>query len=403
MSRIQEGFPMALINLNLINNTTTTINSSNFHSGDTVALGLVSNATLIVDGVNADITSFAGVSGLSSTTFQVINGSTLTVEAQLASIGAGSSFHYIIGAGSTLNLNSALLGIDVLQTTTVDFAGSTGTGHFVYTPPGIGLSLLSPNPTIVNASAGDRVTVNGASSVTQSGNVITFHGGLLGLGTLATYVIPAGATYNFNDNTDTLTFITPCFVRGTMIATPDGEIPVEKLKVGDKVLTMIKGVAEITWTGRRTIDPKNLDKPRNDLPIRFCAGAIAEGIPYRDLLVSPDHCLLIGGSLIPAKLLINDTTVTQRFTLAPVDYIHIELEKHDVVWAEGAMAESYLDLGNKDVFLEPGVLQFASPRLKETKACYPLAYTGPAVDRARDVIAQQELALGQKTRKAIAS
>ncbi len=394
---------MALINLNLINNTTTTINSSNFHSGDTVALGLVSSATLIVDGVNADVTSFAGVSGLSNTTFNVINGATLTVEAQLASVGAGSSFHYIIGAGSTLNLNSALLGLDVLQTTTVDFAGSTGTGHFVYTPPAIGLSLLSPNPTIVNASAGDRVTVNGASSVSQSGNIITFHGGLLGLGTLATYVIPAGATYNFNDATDTLTFITPCFVRGTMIATPEGEVPVEKLKVGDKVLSVIKGIAEVTWVGNRTIDPKSLDKPRDDLPIRFCTGAIAEGIPHRDLLVSPDHCVFIGGALIPAKLLINGTTVTQRFVLTPIDYFHIELEKHDVIWAEGVMAETYLDLGNRNVFLEPGVLQFTSPKLKQAKACYPLTYSGPAVDRARDMIAQQELALGNNTAKAKAS
>lgn len=394
---------MALINLNLINNTTTTINSSNFHSGDTVALGLVSSATLIVDGVTADVTSFAGVSGLSNTTFNVINGATLTVEAQLAAVGAGSTFHYIIGAGSTLNLNSALIGIDVLQTTTVDFAGSTGSGHFVYTPPGIGLSLLSPTPTIINASAGDRVTVNGATSVSQSGNIVTFHGGLLGLGTLATYVIPAGATYTFNNTNDTLTFITPCFVRGTMIATPEGEVPVEKLKVGDLVISLVKEVAEITWVGKRTIDPKNLDKPRNDLPIRFCAGAISENVPHRDLLVSPDHCIFIGGFLIPAKLLINDTTVTQRFCMAPIDYFHIELEKHDVLWAEGAMAESYLDLGNKNAFLEPGVLQFVSPRIREAKACYPLAYVGPAVDKARDMIAERERVIGDKATRAIAS
>ncbi|QND52345.1 Hint domain-containing protein [Phyllobacterium sp. 628] len=394
---------MALINLNLINNTTTTINSSNFHSGDTVALGLVSNATLIVDGVNADITSFAGVSGLSSTTFQVINGSTLTVEAQLASIGAGSSFHYIIGAGSTLNINSALLGIDVLQTTTVDFAGSTGTGHFVYTPPAIGLSLLSPSPTIVNASAGDRVTVNGSSSVTQSGNVITFHGGLLGLGTLATYVIPAGATYSFNDVTDTLTFITPCFVRGTLIATPDGDVPVEKLKAGDLVLSLNKGTATIIWVGSRTIDPRILDKPRNDLPVRIHAGAIADGVPQRDLLVSPDHCLFIGGTLVPAKLLINDTTVTQKVTLYLIDYFHIELEKHDVIWAEGAMTETYLDLGNRNVFLEQGVLQFTSVKAKEAKACYPFAYMGPAVDKARDIIAARENTFGYTTESAKAS
>lgn len=92
---------MALLNVQLLNGSTTTIDSTNASSGDTVSLGLVSNATLIVDGVNVDITSFAGVSGLSSTTLQVVNGANLTVSAQLASIGAGSTFNYQIGAGSS--------------------------------------------------------------------------------------------------------------------------------------------------------------------------------------------------------------------------------------------------------------------------------------------------------------
>lgn len=394
---------MALVNINLLQNTTTTINSSNFTSGDTINLGLVSNATLIVDGVNANITSFAGVTGVTSTTIDVINGANLTVTAQLASIGAGSTFNYQIGAGSSLTINAANLGVDVAQTTIVDFANAAGTGHFTYSPSTLLSVSLSSIPTIVNVQAGDTVTVTGATSITQSGNVVTFHGvGLLGLATVS-YTIPVGATYTTNPLNNTITFVTPCFVRGTMIATPDGDVPVEFLKMGDLVLSLNNGVVPVTWLGSRTIDPKTVDKPRDELPVRIRAGAIAENIPQRDLLVSPDHCMFIQGSLIPAKLLINGTTVTQAITLNPVDYYHVELEEHDVIWAEGAQAESYLDLGNKSAFFEPGVLQFTSPKAKQAKACYPLAYWGPAVDQARALLAEREVALGYTTDEAKAS
>ncbi|MGR6800590.1 hypothetical protein, partial [Aeromonas veronii] len=89
---------------------------------------------LIVDGVTANITSFAGVSGVTSTTIDVINGANLTVTAQLASVGAGSTFNYQIGAGSSLTINAAALNVDVLQTTIVDFANANGSGHFTYSP-----------------------------------------------------------------------------------------------------------------------------------------------------------------------------------------------------------------------------------------------------------------------------
>jgi hypothetical protein len=393
---------MPLLNIQLLANQTTVINSGNASSGDTINLGLVSSATLIVDGVDVNITSFAGVTGITNTTFQVINGADLNVDAQLAAIGAGSTFNYNVGAGSSLTINAAALSVDVLQTTTVDFLGSTGTGHFTYIPPLISLSLSSI-PNIINASAGDQVTVNGSGSVTQVGNVVTFHGGPLNLLTLATYTIPAGATYSYNNATDTLTFLTPCFVRGTMIATPDGEVPVEYLKEGDLILSLNKGAVAVKWVGSRRLDPKAMEKPRDELPVRISTGAMAENVPHRDLYVSPDHCMFVDGSLIPAKLLINGTTVTQPIVLTAVDYFHIELEEHDVILAEGAQAETYLDLGNRHVFLEPGVLQFTSPKAKEAKACYPLAYWGPAVDKARALLAEREVALGYTKDEAKAS
>ncbi|MBQ9352017.1 MULTISPECIES: Hint domain-containing protein [unclassified Phyllobacterium] len=397
---------MTLLNVQLVSNTNQTINSSNASNGDTVNLGLVSNGILTVDGVNVTLTNVAGAGVVTSTTINLVNNANLTVDTALLSVTAGSTFHYNIGAGTNLTILAAPVAASLLNGTTIDFANAAGTGHFTYNPPLLALTLSTP-PNIINANTGDKVTVNGAASVTQSGNVVSFLGPSPGLGlpgpTLATYTIPAGATYNFVDSTDTLTFVTPCFVRGTLIATPDGQVAVEWLKTGDIVLSLNKGPVAVTWIGRRTIDPKTLDKPRNDLPVRIRAGAIADNVPQRDLSVSPDHCMFLDGVLVPAKLLINGTTVTQEITLTPVDYYHVELEEHDVIWAEGAQTETYLDLGNKSAFLEPGVIQFTSPKAKQAKACYPLAYWGPAVDQARALIAEREAALGYTTSEAKAS
>lgn len=392
---------MALIHLDLINNSTTTIDSS-WNSSNTLELGLVSSGTLIVNGATVNLTSLVGGGVITNTTIQLENGANVTVNPALAGVSAGSTFHYLIGAGTTLTLQSGLISVDLIQNTTVDFLGSGGAGHFVFTPPVLGLSL-SAAPNIINANAGDQVTVTGSSSVTQSGNVVTFHGGVGGLVTLAQYTIPAGAQYTYSNTTDTLTFTLPCFVRGTRVATPDGEVPVEYLSVGDMILSFNNGATEVKWIGKRTIDPKLMDKPRDELPVHIHTGAIAENVPHRDLFVSPDHCMFINGSLIPAKLLINGTTITQEIVLDPIEYFHIELEEHDVIWAEGAQTETYLDLGNRKAFLEPGVLQFTSIKAKEVKSSFPLAYWGPAVDQARALIAERETALGYTTDEAKAS
>lgn len=391
---------MALINLNLISNSTQTIDAgSGAQNGDTLELGLVSNGTLIIDGVDLTLTNLIGGGVLTSTTIILQNGADLVVDTALAGVTAGSTFHYMIGDGTSLEIQAAAISASLLDGTTVDFLNANGNGHFIYDSGLLNIALSSP-PDIVNVDNGDRVTVIGSASVQQSGNTVTFYGPLGILQPIASYDIPAGATYTYSNATDTLTFLTPCFVRGTLIATPDGEIAVERLKAGTVISSLNNGAVAVKWVGNRSIDPKTLDKPRNDLPIRILAGAIAEDMPSRDLYVSPDHCMFVNGSLVPAKLLINGTTVSQPITLNPVDYYHIELEQHDVIWANGAMAETYLDLGNRHVFLEPGVLQFTSPKAYDAKACYPLAYSGPAVDAARAIITEREGELGYETEEA---
>ncbi|MBB3609283.1 Hint domain-containing protein [Rhizobium sp. BK602] len=385
---------MALINIDLINNGTTTIDSSNAGtSSDTIQLGLVSNGTVIVDGVDVTLSSLVGGGVITSTTIEAINGANVTIDAGLAGVAAGSTFTYAIGANSSIEVDASLVNVGLLNGVTVDFADANGTGTFIYDSGLINLNLSTP-PNVINVQTGDKIEVVGSNYIGQVGNTVTFYTDALHLLPVGSYTIPAGVTYTYDGGTDTLTF-TSCFLRGTLIRTPEGDVPVEDLRVGDLVVTH-KGVSEIKWVGRRRIDPKAVDKPRDTLPVRMKAGSIAENVPERDLFISPDHCMFLEEALIPAKFLINGTTITQETGLAPFEYYHIELEQHSVVLAEGAQTETYLDLGGRLSFLEPGILRFGANSATRTwnDWCYPPVYAGPVLEKARDLLNARAEELG---------
>jgi hypothetical protein len=186
--------------------------------------------------------------------------------------------------------------------------------------------------------------------------------------------------------TDTLLI---CFASGTGIATPDGEVAIERLAVGDRVLTHFAGERRVTWIGHRTVDCRRQPDPTAIFPVRIVAGAFGDGLPRRDLYLSPGHALFIDGLLIPVKCLLNDTTIAQVPT-DTVTYYHIELDEHDVVFAEGLAAESYLDTGNRPSFVNGGASLTLFPGFEaaswETQGCAPLTITGETVRRARELL-----------------
>ena len=136
----------------------------------------------------------------------------------------------------------------------------------------------------------------------------------------------------------------PCFLTGTAIATPAGECPVEALKIRDEVLTTQGEPKAVKWIGHRTVSTRFADR-LSSFPVLVQAGALAEGVPARDLYLSPDHALLVEGILVHAVALVNGLTIRQldqmpqeRFT-----YWHVELEDHDLILAEGTPAETFVD------------------------------------------------------------
>ncbi|MGA5258596.1 Hint domain-containing protein, partial [Methylorubrum aminovorans] len=140
-----------------------------------------------------------------------------------------------------------------------------------------------------------------------------------------------------------------CFTPGTRIATPDGETAIEDLRPGDSVRLADGAVAIVCWIGRRHLDLRTHPQPSTAHPVRIAAGAFGQGLPVRDLIVSPGHGLYCDGVLIPAICLVNDRTIT-RVAVSSVEYLHVELEQHALLLAEGLPTESYLDVDNRGFF-----------------------------------------------------
>ena len=140
---------------------------------------------------------------------------------------------------------------------------------------------------------------------------------------------------------------TVCFAPGTAIATPEGAVAVEALSIGDPVLTADGRTVPVKWVGRQTRSPL-FQRIRM---IRVAAGALADRLPLRDLVLTADHALLIDGLLINAGALVNGTTITELRDLPErVTVYHIETEAHDVILAEGTPAETFIDYAGRQAF-----------------------------------------------------
>jgi hypothetical protein len=134
-----------------------------------------------------------------------------------------------------------------------------------------------------------------------------------------------------------------CFLPGTQLATPNGEVAVEALKRGDLVTTTDGRAVPVRWVGRQTISTRFAD-PLRVLPICIKAGALAENVPSRDLYVSPDHAILIDDILVHASALVNGTSIVRAPAPAPTfTYYHVELTDHSLLLADNVPAESFID------------------------------------------------------------
>ncbi len=169
--------------------------------------------------------------------------------------------------------------------------------------------------------------------------------------------------------------IVPCFAEGTQIATPNGPVNVQDLRKGDQVLTLDNGVQTVRWVRSRHLNDDDLMDNPTARPIKIKSGALGNGLPARDLRVSPHHRMMLNSIiaqrmlgqrevLVPAKRLVDLPGIAVDTTATQVSYYHVLLDRHEILMAEGAPSES--------LFLGPeGLKGFRTMGLLEIIALFP--------------------------------
>jgi Ca2+-binding RTX toxin-like protein len=201
-----------------------------------------------------------------------------------------------------------------------------------------------------------------------------------------------------------------CFAEGTRIVTPSGEDAVENLRAGDMVLAMRDGQAgfePLRWVGFMDVAvPRNAAMAAKTAPVLMKAGALAAGMPARDLRVSPDHAMELDGHLIPAKHLVNGESIIQETWCRRVRYFHLELEAHGLLLSEGTWSESYLDDGNRHAFNNAAMtglfLDFEAGRSigqYDHQACLPVLRQGLKLDEIHGRLALRAEALAVRRKQ----
>ena len=326
--------------------------------------------------------------------------SALGTGGQTISGGAGADTLFGNGGADTLN---GLGGNDSLSggTEADVIFGGTGDNTIDGGDGGDTFNLDAASNNSVTGGAGEDTltfTSEGTFTVTgASGNfTITGASGLTTISGVEKFGIGSGVV-DFIDGTNTY-FV--CFATGTRILTAKGEVEVERLQAGDLVATVTgrgSPMKPVLWVGRRRVVLAGHPHAEEISPIRIRAGALGDNAPHRDLLVSPDHCMFLDGALVPARLLVNGASITVERGLAEVTYFHVELEAHDVLLAEGAAAESWLDCENRSWFENASVAQIAVQGALDsvgsgwdaTRACAPLVHGGSELAAIRAMIATQ--------------
>jgi hypothetical protein len=275
-----------------------------------------------------------------------------------------SGVHDIISGNTSYN-NTELVPFFAVGTIT------DGEGIILDTNTGFtGEILVQGNTTYGNSGAGiesfltNNAVINGNTSYANLTNPLAASDGQIFINSSTNDVV-----------TNNTTVSPPCFLAGTRIATPRGEVPVEQLVAGDTLSTNSGAAQPIVWIGTgRVLATRGRRNAATPVIVR--KGAIADNVPYRDLRMTKGHSLFIDGALIPVEYLINHRTILFDDHAQEVSIYHIELAAHDVLIADGAPAESYRDDGNRWLFQNGnlGWEQEAKP------PCAPVLTGGSSVD-----------------------
>lgn len=332
------------------------------------------------DNVVVKLSDLANIQALDTVVIE--NGATGVVGAGLASVKAISN---VIVDGGTLDLGGSLAAVNVLTSIGVGPEG----GNIKVENSGLGVGVLKTKVQFVDSAGKTTTTVPenftvdfpGVTSVAAVYNAITdtttvgLDLSILGLidVSLGPSIQVAGNPFNISggwpyslkwfdstNNPDGTGGVLICFLSNSMIRTPEGDVPVQDIQVGDSVVAYVDGqqqVRKVVWAGKAHVTVKaGLPDDEAGYPVRILKDALAEGVPYKDMLVTPEHCLFFNGLFTPVRMLVNGASIFYDHSITSYDYYHIETEQHSVIVADGVMTESYLDTGNRGSFRQEGTV-----------------------------------------------
>ncbi|MFT8804022.1 MAG: Hint domain-containing protein [Acetobacter aceti] len=342
----------------------------------------------------------------------VLDGGTLTLENGALYTGTltflpNSDPGYTVYGMSGSHTTQSVLNITMSQLASITIQGFDAIGSVI----SMGLNSLYGTPgnqsvSTINQIVITDLTFNGAANEVDSGMI-----GADGILTVTegsqSVSIHLGGTFGSPfyfqrapDGGTRITYGVPCYCPGTLIATPDGERPIEALSIGDIILTASGESRPIRWIGRRSYDGRFAAGNPDILPVVIQAGALEGDLPRRTLRVSPLHAMALDGKLIPVSLLINGSSITQMRTPRRVDYIHIELDSHDLLLAEGAASETFVDDDSRAMFHNASEYEVLYPEEKRQAArfCLPRIEDGPQLEAIRQRLMERAPGVMERNR-----
>lgn len=313
-------------------------------------IGLLTGSSLTADGGTVNISGTTTISALSGMTYNIQNGGTLNLgNVQSADLSAlsGASINFKKGGGTLLLTPSS--GVNILSFSGIN--GFNNAGSTIEIPGAGKVTNATYNGSTTTITTDNGYTINISGNYTKNNNSLyqKTDGSNLYISASPTDTING---HQYNDATIV------CFLPGSLITTPSGTRAIEDLSVDDEIIAYIDGTTaprRVTWAGQAhcTVRP-GLPDDQAGYPVRILKDAIADGVPFKDMLITAEHCLFFDGKFVPARMLVNGRSIFFDKSITSYDYYHIETEDHSVIMADGMLTESYLDTGNRRSFSQKG-------------------------------------------------
>lgn len=227
-----------------------------------------------------------------------------------------------------------------------------------------------PSITLINGALNCNIFWLAGSAITFTGTTPTSIPGIFIAGSAITFATASQINGRLYAETENVTFsgtssvdaacdqIIVCYLKGTLILTNEGFVPIEKIKARHQVVTKGK-ISKNQFVNKGAnpkLEPVTCLRKFNvfhlntkSRPICVSKDAFGKNSPFKDLYVSPGHRFLIDGKMVNASELVNGKTIWQDTTCEEVVYYHLECEEHSAIIANGVLTESYLRMNNKEI------------------------------------------------------